>query len=255
MRIFLLFVKNRFFNHNQYKFFLIASLSCCNLSLFSNEFPEIIDFGKYNSIDSGYYSAYEQEAFDFGLYAFNYAPDIAPFFAILKNKYHISTVVETGTYYGGTALVFGLIFEKVYTVEISEHNYLKARNNLSSLPNISCLLGRSTLVLQELLPSLKDQRLLFYLDAHWDHENFPLNEELRLIGKTHKNNCIIVIDDFKVEGRTDIDYDIYPTGSCALHYIKDDLDSIFTDYSIHFLIPKSVKCRAKLIAIPKNWAS
>src|ERR1041385_3124863 len=95
--------------------FVIFFVCTCS-SLPANQWPEIIDFGKYATIDSGYYSSYEQEALDFGLYAFNYAPDLTPFFAILKTKYAIDAAVETGTYWGGTTLVFGLLFDKVYSI-------------------------------------------------------------------------------------------------------------------------------------------
>jgi predicted O-methyltransferase YrrM len=110
----------------------ISFFAYLNLSHASNELPEIIDFGKYKSIADGYYSSYEQEAFDFGLYAFNYAPELMPFFALLKTRYHIDTVLETGTYYGGTTLVFGLLFDQTYTIEINRDTHQRAKMNLAT---------------------------------------------------------------------------------------------------------------------------
>jgi len=94
------------------------------------------------------------------------------------------------------------------------------------------------------------------LDAHWE-QHWPLLDELRQIARTHKDNCIIVIDDFKVSGRSDIPYDFYAIDGghleCSLPYIKKDLDQVFSKYTIHYVIPKNLEMRAKLLVIPTSF--
>jgi hypothetical protein len=102
------------------------------------------------------------------------------------------------------------------------------------------------------LPHLKDRRLLFYLDAHW-YEYWPLLDEIKIISKSHKDQCILVVDDCQVPGRSDIDYDEYKGIPCSYEYVKEALDDCFTKYDYHYLIPRDPNRRAKLVAIPKNW--
>lgn len=103
-----------------------------------------------------------------------------------------------------------------------------------------------------MLPEVKDRAVLFYLDAHRE-EHWPLLEEIQEIAKTHKDNCIIVIDDVKVPGKTKIPYDKYGVHECSYDYVKEELKQVFSDYSFHYIIPKSVASRAKLVVIPKAW--
>lgn len=225
------------------------------LPLFANleSFPEIIDYGNFSSIDKGYYADFEEEAWKLGYYAFNYAPEITPFFALIKKNYSIDTVVETGTFLGGTTVLFSLLFENVITIEINDNYFQNAKEKLKSYSNVYCLQGSSEKVFHAILPNLKDRPILFYLDAHWK-ENWPLLEELKEISKTHKDNCIVVIDDFKVPNRNDIVYDVYDgIKECSLEYIKHELDQVFSSYQIHYLIPRSKNSKAKFVAIPKVW--
>lgn len=219
--------------------------------IFSDEtnLPEIIDFAKSARIENGYYATLDINAWQLGCYAFNYAPELTPVFARLKQKYKIDAVVETGTFNGGTTALFALLFDDVHTIELVYATFQYAQSRLQQFPNVQCHLGSSEKVLKDLLPALKNKFILFYLDAHWE-SFWPLLDELEEISKTHKDNCIIVIDDFKVPGRSDIPYDYYGSHECSVEYIKSKLDKIYTSYTSHYLIPKSTMSRAKYIAIP-----
>ena len=124
-----------------------------------------------------------------------------------------------------------------------------SKKKLKEFSNVECHLGSSQKVLSELLPFMKQERLLFYLDTHWG-AHWPLLEELEEISKTHKDNCVIVIDDFKVPDRPDIPYDKYGSHECSLEYIKEKLAKLFSSYRVEFVIPKSVDSRAKVVLIP-----
>ncbi len=236
-----------------FKYLSLATLFC-SFPLFASvpQLPSVVDFNRLPSIENGYYSAFDENAYRVGYYSFNYAPELTAIFAYLKRTYNIDTVVETGTFRGGTTVLFSYLFDYVHTIEIQKSTYEQSKQMLQSHPNVQCHLGSSEQVLTELLPKLTEKPLIFYLDAHWD-SYWPLLDELKIIGQTHRDNCIIVIDDFKVPQRPEIDYDRYGVHECSYEYIRADLDKVFSAYTLHYLIPKSVKCRAKFIAIPAVW--
>lgn len=213
-----------------------------------HKFPQVIDCGKFAKA----WDVVEEDPWVLGLHAFNIAPELGGFFCFLKQKYSINTVVETGTYKGSTTLFFANNFDDVHTIDILKPFYEAAKSNFSEFPNVTCYLGSSDEVLKKILPSLKNKPIIFYLDAHWE-SHWPLLEELEAISKTHKDNCIIVIDDFKVPGREDIAYDRWCEKECSYEYIKDQLAKVYTEYDYHFLIPKSIDAKAKFVAIPKQW--
>lgn len=188
--------------------------------------------------------------------AFNWAPEIGSFVNMLKSRYNIKAAIETGTLYGHTTIFLASIFDQVHTIEINPSNYQASVSYLRSWPNAICHLGSSEQVLKQILPGLENQSLLFYLDAHWQ-DYWPLLDELEEISKTHKDNCIIVIDDFKVPGRPDIPYDISGSGldECSYDYVKCKLEKIYSDYNYYYVLPKRIDSKAKLVVIPKDWGS
>ena len=238
-----------FLKENKWVFFMLRCLSCFIFSLLvcvlygaENPFPPIISFDRLKT-DA------QQENVASGLLAFNRAPELRPFFEMLKQYYPITIVVETGTYQGRTTAFFAQAFEEVHTIEISPDFIAQAKEQLSSFCNIQFHLGSSNQVLAQILPTLKDRFILFYLDAHWRHY-WPLLDELEEIYKTHRQHCIIVIDDIKVPGRPDIPYDAYQDHECSFDYVKSKVEKIFNNYSVHYLIPSALHKRAKLVILP-----
>lgn len=226
------------------------SLFICS-GLVGNELPQIIDFKTAVTPQN---ETLTQTTYELGICAFNSAPELTPFFAALKRDYQIDTVVETGTLFGASTVAFSILFDEVHTIEVIDETYQIAKTRLDKFSNIICYQGSSEDVLRDLLPKLKEKRILFYLDAHW-HSHWPLLAELEEIAKTHRNNCIIVIDDFKVPGRNDIPYDAYGPHECSREYIADKLTHVFSRYSFHYLIPNCLNSRAKFVAIPRSWAN
>ncbi len=240
--------------------------------LFSSdvEFPKVIDFGKIGFFqdsvrfdeENSWTRKLADSAFELGYIAFNDSPEIGTFINFLKRTYAIDTAIETGTFLGDTTLFFSLNFDHVHTIEGSEVVYRRARERLKYCTNVQCHLGSSEKVLRDILPSLQDKRILFYLDAHayyLDAERqgfhyWPILDELEEISKTHKDNCIVVIDDFKVPG-TDIHgcLDLNGENELSHGYIQSRLRKIFTGYTFHYLIPKNASRAAKFVAIPQKW--
>lgn len=231
---------------------IVVLLVCNSLSLFATNSFQFIDLGHLSAAQNRFLEAALSSSSNHS--EFNNAPEIGQFIQTLKNEYQIGVAIETGTYNGMTTLFLSSCFDEVHTIEIADVQYKIATETLKNCENVHCYLGSSEKVLHQILPSLKDQRVLFYLDAHWD-QHWPLLDELEAIGKTHRDQCIIVIDDFKVPGRRDIPYDRYGSNECSFDYIKQKLQQVYTDYDYYYVIPKNVRSRAKFVAIPKNWSN
>ncbi len=186
--------------------------------------------------------------------AFNQAPEIGHFINLLKKDFGIEVAVETGTYRGETTRFFSSCFNEVHTIELNPDSFQFAQENLKDCHNIHYHLGSSEKILSQILPNLHDKRILFYLDAHWN-DYCPLLEELGAIATTHRDRCIIVIDDFKVPHRPDCHYDQYGDVACTYKCIQKHLDSIYSSYEYYYVIPKDPMSRAKFVAIPKSWGT
>ena len=113
--------------------------------------------------------------------------------------------VETGTYCGETIFNMEPLFEKLYTIEISE-DIFKNTSKLYNGEKINFILGDSSKVFRYLLPLL-NEKCVFFLDGHYSSGNTgkgekdcPLNEEVDLINKYFKNEAILIIDDYRLFG-------------------------------------------------------
>lgn len=223
---------------------------------FSNEreFLQVEKFGIFTPLDDPGYEYWNSEDFSdqSQFKPFNGAFDLCPYFAYLKNTYNLDVSIETGTYEGDTASFFANLFDQVFTIEISNEQFQKALDRLNIYPNIGMIQGDSPQVLRQILPQLKEKKILFYLDAHW-RADWPLLNELNEISQTHKDNCIIVIDDFKIPGRPEFAYDSYNNHECSYEYIREHLDKTFTDYHCFYVLPKNYLQRGKFVAMPKQW--
>jgi SAM-dependent methyltransferase len=121
-------------------------------------------------------------------------------------KSGLKVLVETGTYYGGTVATLQCRFGSIYSIELSEALFERARNRFEGVDNVHLICGDSSVELKNLLGEL-DQSAVFWLDAHWsggttargDKDN-PILDELDLIlGQTDKRHAIL-IDDARLFG-------------------------------------------------------
>lgn len=227
------------------------------------QFPEMIDFAKTKPLFKENTKTDENNSwvcelgyipFEDVKKGFNASPELCSFFHFIKRYYQIDTAVETGTYKASTTIYLSAYFKKVHTIEFYTPNYNEAVENLKNCNNVQIHLGSSQNILKKILPELQNEPVFFYLDAHGNNY-WPLLEELKEISKSHKDNCIIVIDDCLVPGRPDIPYDSYGINECSYNYFKEELKNVFTEYSCHYLIPEDVNKRAKFMAVPVKWRS
>ena len=118
------------------------------------------------------------------------------------------TFIETGTYLGETTARMASLFQKVYTIEVSEALYTQTRAVLSRYPNVVAIFGDSKVVLQSLAKELDPHKpVIYFLDAHFSSgitgkadKDVPLLEELTAIGDRGNHGDIVIIDDFRLFG-------------------------------------------------------
>lgn len=125
------------------------------------------------------------------------------------------TFIETGTLIGDTVVGLSSQFNKLHTIEISEHyhNISTDRIKNEGLSNIKTHLGDSVKVLPKILSRL-NTNTIFWLDGHWSsgdtgrgEKDCPLIEECSLIDQKYKpEHAIILIDDYRLFG-TNLDQD------------------------------------------------
>lgn len=145
----------------------------------------------------------------------------------LKEAGGIDHFVETGTYYGKTALWASNHFKYVETVEFCKDIFEATREKLKQQSNIVCYYGDSRVVLNRILTQSTD-RILFWLDAHWSSGNTygekdqcPLLNELDTIFSDNRNN-VIMIDD----ARTFLCPPMLPNDPKQFPTIKELMDAI-----------------------------
>lgn len=109
---------------------------------------------------------------------------------------------ETGTYRGDSIQKVRPFFQKLITVELIPELYSYSEKRFQGDSRIECHLGSSGEVLQQVLPTICDQGLIFWLDAHWcddeavqgDTAQCSLLNELSAI-KSLNSKSVILIDD------------------------------------------------------------
>lgn len=130
------------------------------------------------------------------------------------DKFNLDTYIETGTGEGVTlqhALQFK--FKNVYSIEIFEEIYKTAVEKFKN-DNCQILLGNSYEILKNLLPKLNNNKILFFLDAHFPGADFhytkyddekdmdkrlPLYKELHnIINIYNVIGSVFIIDDLRI---------------------------------------------------------
>lgn len=145
---------------------------------------------------------------------------------IIKNyakKYSLEIFIETGTYLGETVMSVRNRFKQIFSIELNQPLFERAKNIFIKYPHIQILHGDSSTVLISILSKI-DKPALFWLDGHYSAGitskgslNTPILKELELILKHKINNHIILIDD----ARCFIGKDDYPTITELKSYIKN----------------------------------
>jgi len=161
-------------------------------------------------------------------------PILKAVFEIIGRELKVTSIIETGTYVGLSTSLMATMFPgiKIYTCEINELNYQRARKNLKKFLNVNLYREISPKFLKWLIDSQQiGNRPFFFLDAHWLDE-WPLEEEIKIISN-NLISAVIIIDDFKIPGDDRFKYDKYGTKECSIDLIIPKLNKK-NNYNILF---------------------
>jgi len=129
-----------------------------------------------------------------------------------RKKYGFEILVETGTYLGDMVEAQRDKFKRIYSIELSERLFAKAKRRFKAFAHITILQGDSGIVLNKLVPEI-DQPAIFWLDGHYSGgitalgaKECPVPEELNSILES-KFDHVILIDDARLFNGTND----YPT--------------------------------------------
>ncbi len=121
-------------------------------------------------------------------------------------KFGLSVLVETGTYYGDMVEAMKGYFSRIYSIELSNDLYEKAKQRFAGDDRIEIIHGDSGIELGKLIPRL-DQAALFWLDGHYSagvtargEKDTPIYEELTHIFSSPEEGHVIIIDDARCFG-------------------------------------------------------
>jgi len=117
-------------------------------------------------------------------------------------KYKPTIFVETGTYNGDMVYAMQPHFEEIYSIELGENFFRKARKRFAGFPNVHIVHGQSGEVLPEIMKSIT-QPCLFWLDAHYSggltakaELETPIMQELNcILAHQMAEEHILLIDD------------------------------------------------------------
>jgi len=137
-------------------------------------------------------------------------------------RYDLKIFVETGTYRGDMVEAMKPLFEKIYSIELSERLFDAARKRFQADRHVELIHGDSGKELGRIMERI-DRPALFWLDGHYsagetargEHET-PVREELEHIFRAPDLGHVIVIDDARAFG-TD---PAYPTLEELAKYVR-----------------------------------
>ncbi len=129
-----------------------------------------------------------------------------------QKKYGCDILLETGTYMGDMVFAQLPLFKEIYSVELSEALWQKAKKRFQNEPKVKLLQGDSGKVLHEIVPQLNSSTL-FWLDGHYcsgitakSEIECPIYEELKAIFISPFHHLILIDDARYFVGKRD-----YPT--------------------------------------------
>jgi hypothetical protein len=143
-----------------------------------------------------------------------------------RKKFQTKILVETGTYMGDMVEAQRTRFEKIYSIELSEKLFNRAKKRFKEHSHIKILQGDSGVVLNKLITEI-DQPALFWLDGHYSggitakaDKECPVPEELETILKSSLPHIILIDDARLFNGTQD-----YPTAEEIKDMISKRIDS------------------------------
>ncbi len=121
----------------------------------------------------------------------------------IAKKKKLVYFVETGTFRGDMIDEMKSLFKKIYSIELFEPLYVKAKKIFKKYKHINIIQGNSSKILPAIISRLNEPTL-FWLDAHFSGSgtaqssiDTPIEKELEIITKIMIQH-VIVIDDARL---------------------------------------------------------
>jgi len=137
-------------------------------------------------------------------------------------KFSPGVFIETGTYKGKMVYAVMPHMKEIYSIELDQMYFEKAKRRFAGYHNIHIIQGQSGEILPKVLVNI-EKPCLFWLDAHWSEgstakgqTNTPILQELQcILNHRGAEEHIILIDDaFLFVGEDD-----YPTLQALEHLV------------------------------------
>jgi hypothetical protein len=116
-------------------------------------------------------------------------------------KFHIHTLVETGTFLGDMIYAMKDHFREIYSIELSEELHARAKSAFRKSPHIHLVSGDSATALPLVLDRIQE-RSLFWLDGHYSggitalgDVRSPVRAEIEAILQHPIRDHVLLIDD------------------------------------------------------------
>jgi predicted O-methyltransferase YrrM len=130
-------------------------------------------------------------------------------------------IFETGTFRGTTTdFMARATAAHIFTCELEINYFRFATERFRATPNVTVVNLDSRSFLKRYVPLFgRDAPSLCYLDAHWDKNDLPLLDELRILFD-NAPRTVVMIDDFQVWDDGGYSYDDYgAAGALTLTYL------------------------------------
>ncbi len=158
-------------------------------------------------------------------------------------KFDLKILVETGTYYGDMVEAMKPNFDHIYSIELSEELYDKARDRFKDDEHIRLVHGDSEVELGRIVNEIC-QPALFWLDGHYSAgetakgtKDTPILGELECLLNCSEKNHVIIIDDARFFG-TDPEYPTMEELKWHILALNPDINILVENDSIR-LTPKT----------------
>lgn len=123
---------------------------------------------------------------------------------LYAQKFSLTTLVETGTFYGAMVEASKTTFDRIFSVELDHTLFQGAREKFHMLPYVTIVQGDSGKVLPAILTQIEEP-CLFWLDGHYSagvtalgDEVTPILAELEHIFSHPVSDHVILIDDARL---------------------------------------------------------
>ena len=104
------------------------------------------------------------------------------------NKFSPDVFIETGTYKGKMVYAVMPYMKEIYSIELDQTYFEKAKRRFAGYQNIHIIQGQSDEILPKILNDIK-KPCLFWLDAHWSGGSTAIAETQTPI--VHEMQCIL----------------------------------------------------------------